>query len=40
VTTILRGEVVVDAGRLLNRPGDGRFVKRKHEPEVLARPAF
>jgi dihydropyrimidinase len=40
VTTILRGEIVVDAGRLLNRPGDGRFVKRKHEAEVLARVAF
>jgi dihydropyrimidinase len=40
VTTILRGRVVVEDGRLLGRPGDGRFVKRKLEPDVLARAAF
>jgi dihydropyrimidinase len=39
-TTILRGQVVVEGGRLLNEPGDGRFVKRKLEPDVLAGPAF
>lgn len=40
VTTILRGRVVVDRGRLLGAPGDGRFVKRKIEADVLAGPAF
>jgi dihydropyrimidinase len=39
VTTILRGRVVVQDGRLLGSPGDGRFVKRKIEPALLAAPA-
>jgi dihydropyrimidinase len=40
LTTILRGQVVVDGGELHARPGDGVFVARKLEPEVLAGPAF
>jgi dihydropyrimidinase len=40
VTTILRGKVVVDGGALLGSPADGRFVKRKIEPDVLRGPAF
>jgi dihydropyrimidinase len=36
VTTILRGIVVVQDGRLLGSPGDVRFVKRKIEPALLA----
>jgi dihydropyrimidinase len=39
-TTILRGRVVVDRGELLAGPGDGEFVPRKIEPDVLARPVF
>lgn len=39
VTTILRGKVVVDQGRLLGSPTDGRLLTRKISPEVLARPA-
>lgn len=38
VATILRGNVVVEDGRLLGSPGDGRFVKRRIEPDVLAGP--
>ena len=39
-TTILRGRVVVDRGELLAQPGDGIFVRRKLDADVLARPAF
>lgn len=39
VTTILRGRVIADRGRLLGRPGDGRLVRRKIDPVVLRRPA-
>jgi dihydropyrimidinase len=39
VTTILRGKVVVDRGRLLGDLGDGRLVPRKIAPEVLRRPS-
>ena len=35
VTTILRGQVVVEAGQLLGHPSDGQFVKRKLRPEML-----
>ena len=38
-TTILRGAVIVDDGRLLGSPADGRFVKRKISSDVLSRPA-
>jgi dihydropyrimidinase len=39
-TTILRGSVVVEDGRLNAEPGFGRFVPRRLDPEVLARPRF
>lgn len=39
VTTVLRGKVVVDRGRLLGTTADGRLVPRKVGSEVLARPA-
>jgi len=36
VMTLLRGQVVVDGGRLLGRPTDGQFVKRKLQPSMLS----
>jgi hypothetical protein len=36
--TILRGEVVVENGRLLGKPGDGKLLTRKIDSGVLARP--
>jgi hypothetical protein len=36
-TTILRGRLVVDRGELLAQPGDGIFIPRKLETNVLAR---
>jgi dihydropyrimidinase len=39
-TTILRGRVVVERGNLLGNPGDGVFVPRRMQPDVLARPIF
>jgi dihydropyrimidinase len=38
VTTILRGRVVVDEGRLLGTPADGRWLKRRLDPEIAAGP--
>jgi dihydropyrimidinase len=38
VTTILRGKVVVDGGKLLGSTNDGRLVPRKVAAEVLNRP--
>ena len=38
VTTILRGSVIVDGGKLLGSPRHGQFVKRKIDSGVLARP--
>ena len=38
VTTILRGSVVVENGRLLGSTRDGKLVARKISPEVLRRP--
>lgn len=38
VTTILRGKVIVEGGRLLGDTGDGRLVPRKIDPAILARP--
>ncbi len=38
VTTILRGKVVVEDGKLTGSPSDGRWVARKVAPEVLAHP--
>ncbi|MBI1848104.1 MAG: amidohydrolase family protein [Candidatus Rokubacteria bacterium] len=39
VTTILRGKVIVDGGRLLGSTTDGRSLSRKIDPSVLRRPA-
>ena len=39
VTTILRGKVIVEGGRLVGSPGDGRLVPRRIDPAVLRRPA-
>ncbi len=36
VMTILRGQVVVEAGQLHGQPSDGRFVRRKLRLEMLA----
>jgi dihydropyrimidinase len=37
-TTILRGRVLVHQGELRGRPGDGEFLRRKIDPELLSRP--
>jgi dihydropyrimidinase len=39
-TTILRGQVIVDEGQLLGRPGNGQWLWRKIDPEVLRRPVL
>src|SRR5438552_455501 len=39
VTTILRGRVVVENGRLAGDARDGKLVRRRIAPEVLRRPA-
>jgi dihydropyrimidinase len=39
VTTILRGRVIVENGRLAADARDGRLVRRKISPEVLRRPS-
>ena len=39
VTTLLRGKVIVEAGRLLGATSDGRQLTRKIDPVVLRRPA-
>jgi dihydropyrimidinase len=38
VMTILRGKVIVEDGRVLGSVTDGRWLKRKVAPDVLARP--
>jgi dihydropyrimidinase len=38
VTTILRGKVIADHGKLLGTPLDGQLVKRKIETAVRERP--
>jgi dihydropyrimidinase len=38
VTTILRGKVIADRGRLLGSAGDGRFASRKIDAALLQRP--
>ncbi len=38
VTTILRGNVIVEDGKLLGSPGDGSFVERSIDTEALTRP--
>jgi len=37
--TVLRGRVIAERGRLLGAAGDGRWVARKIDGGVLARPA-
>ena len=39
VTTILRGKVIADGGRLLGETRDGRLVSRRIDPAILTRPA-
>jgi dihydropyrimidinase len=39
VTTVLRGKVIADRGRLLGDPRDGRLLSRRIDPAVLGRPA-
>jgi dihydropyrimidinase len=39
VTTMLRGKVIVDRGRLLGTPSDGRQLTRTIDPVMLRRPA-
>ncbi|MCH7606002.1 MAG: amidohydrolase family protein [Chloroflexi bacterium] len=38
VMTILRGSVAVENGELLARPGGGKFLRRKVDPQVANRP--
>jgi dihydropyrimidinase len=38
VTTILRGKVIADAGKLVGTTSDGRLLTRKIDPAVLRRP--
>jgi dihydropyrimidinase len=38
--TVLRGEVVVENGRLHSQPGSGEFIPRKLDRDVLERPAL
>jgi len=39
VTTMLRGRVIVDRGKLLGAASDGRLLSRKIDPMILRRPA-
>jgi dihydropyrimidinase len=39
VTTILRGKVIVENGKLAGSLGDGKLVPRKIDPMMLRRPA-
>ncbi|MBF6559866.1 MAG: amidohydrolase family protein [Candidatus Binataceae bacterium] len=38
-TTILRGKVIVEDGRMIGQLGDGRLIARKIDPVMLRRPA-
>jgi hypothetical protein len=38
--TMLRGKVMVENGRYLASPGDGRYLKRKIAAEILNGPAL
>ena len=40
VTTVLRGKVIVEDGRLTGAPSDGAWLERRVAPEVLAGPAI
>ena len=39
VTTILRGKVVVEGGQFFGNLGDGQFIPRKIDGDILSRPA-
>jgi dihydropyrimidinase len=39
VTTLLRGRIIADRGRLLGKAGDGQLVPRRIDPGILRRPA-
>jgi len=39
VTTVLRGKVMVEDGKLLGGPNDGRLLPRNMATDVIARPA-
>ena len=39
VTTLLRGKVIVDRGKLVGTTSDGRQLRRKIDPVMLRRPA-
>jgi dihydropyrimidinase len=39
LTTILRGKAVVEDGKLLGSPADGRWLRRRLDPELAAGPA-
>ena len=38
VMTILRGKVIVEGGKLLRKPGDGKLIPRKISGELLKHP--
>ena len=38
VTTLLRGKVMVEEGRLLGSPSDGKLLPRSVDPEITKRP--
>jgi dihydropyrimidinase len=38
VLTMLRGEVIVEEGRFIGRRGEGQFIKRRIDPEILRFP--
>jgi dihydropyrimidinase len=40
VTTVLRGKIIVEDGRLLGNSGDGQFIARKLDPEIVRRYAI
>jgi dihydropyrimidinase len=39
VTTVLRGKVIVENGRMTGKLGDGQLIPRKIDPMILRRPA-
>jgi dihydropyrimidinase len=39
-TTISKGRVITHDGTLLGKPGDGEWVPRKIDPDILQRPAL
>jgi dihydropyrimidinase len=37
--TMLRGKVIAEDGKFIGQKGDGRFLKREIDPEILRYPA-